>query len=77
MTLLRLLRTPLRRLDVRARDVGPPGPADFTAAAFSAHHFPDLQVLGDRLHLHAIDHGGRIFDSLALPALAPVHEARS
>ena len=53
-----------------ATHLRPTARADFTAAAFSTHHFLDLHVVGDRLHLHAVDHAGRIFDSLTLPARA-------
>ena len=53
-----------------ATHLRPTARADFTAAAFSTHHFLDLRVAGDRLHLHAVDQAGRTFDSLALPARA-------
>ena len=53
-----------------ATHLRPTARADFTAVAFSTHHFLDLRVVGDHLHLQAVDHGGRIFDSVALPARA-------
>ncbi|HEX2064989.1 MAG TPA: hypothetical protein VHE80_11280 [Acidimicrobiales bacterium] len=52
-----------------AAHLRPTVPGDFTEAAFSTPHFLDLRVVGDHLHVHAVDHAGRIFDSLALPAL--------
>lgn len=54
-----------------AAHLRPTARAGFTEAAFSTHHFLDLRVVGDRLLLQAVDHKGRIFDSLALPARAP------
>ncbi len=54
-----------------AAHLRPTAPAKFTAAAFSTPHFLDLRVTGDDLHLHAVDHAGRIFDSLSVPARAP------
>ena len=54
-----------------ATHLRPTARAEFTAAAFSTHHFLDLQLVDDLLHLQAVDHAGRIFDSLALPARTP------
>ena len=56
-----------------ATHLRPTARAEFTGAAFSTHHFLDLHVVGPVLHLHAIDHAGRIFDSLALPVRARTH----
>jgi 3',5'-cyclic AMP phosphodiesterase CpdA len=54
-----------------ATHLRPTARAEFTATAFSTHHFLDLQVVDDVLHLQAVDRAGRIFDTLALPARTP------
>ena len=57
-----------------ATHLRPTARAEFTQTAFSTHHFLDLRVVGDCLRLMAVDHAGRVFDSLALPSRARAGE---
>lgn len=41
---------------------------DFTAVAYSTHHFVDLNVFDDHLLLRAIDQDGEQFDEVVIPA---------
>lgn len=67
----RPLGAPTYVISGAAAHLRPTARAEFTEAAFSTPHFLDLRVAGDRLQLHAVNHAGRIFDSLSLPAPAP------
>lgn len=44
------------------------GTADFTAVAYSTHHYVDLNVFADHLLLRAIDQDGEQFDEVVIPA---------
>lgn len=44
----------------------PAGYADFTAVAWSTHHYLDISVWDDRLIVRPIDHDGREFDRVVL-----------
>ncbi len=44
------------------------GEADFTAAAYSWHHFVDIAITGDQLVLRAIGQDGSVFDEVTLTA---------
>jgi 3',5'-cyclic AMP phosphodiesterase CpdA len=42
------------------------GESDFTAAAWSTHHFTDIAVFPDRIELRAVDQEQRVFDEVTL-----------
>lgn len=44
------------------------GTSDFTAVAYSTHHYVDLNVFDDHLLLRAIDQDGEQFDEVVIPA---------
>jgi 3',5'-cyclic AMP phosphodiesterase CpdA len=44
------------------------GVEDFTAVAWSTHHFVDLNIFEDRLLLRAVDQDGEQFDEVVIPA---------
>jgi 3',5'-cyclic AMP phosphodiesterase CpdA len=44
------------------------GVDDFTAVAYSTHHFVDLNVFDDHLLIRAIDQDGEQFDEVVVPA---------
>lgn len=44
------------------------GVSEFTAVAYSTHHFVDLNVFDDHLLLRAIDQDGEQFDEVVVPA---------
>lgn len=44
------------------------GTGDFTAVAYSTHHYVDLDVFDDHLLLRAIDQDGEQFDEVVIPA---------
>ena len=44
------------------------GEADFTAEAYSWHHFVDIAITGDQLVLRAIGQDGSVFDEVTLTA---------
>jgi 3',5'-cyclic AMP phosphodiesterase CpdA len=44
------------------------GEDDFTAAAYSWHHFVDIAITGDRLELRAVGQDGSVFDEVTLTA---------
>lgn len=46
------------------------GVDDFTAVAYSTHHFVDLNVFDDHLLVRAIDQDGEQFDEVVIPAHA-------
>ena len=43
------------------------GQDDFTAVAYSTHHFVDLNVFDDHLLIRAIDQDGEQFDEVVVP----------
>jgi 3',5'-cyclic AMP phosphodiesterase CpdA len=44
------------------------GEDDFTAAAYSWHHFVDIAIVGDQLDLRAVGQDGSVFDEVTLTA---------
>jgi 3',5'-cyclic AMP phosphodiesterase CpdA len=44
---------------------------DFTAVAYSTHHYVDMNVYTDHIVLRAIDQDGRQFDEVVVPARMP------
>jgi hypothetical protein len=52
------------------------GTADFTAVAYSTHHYVDVNIYADHILLRAIDQDGEQFDEAVIPATNPSpHEA--
>jgi 3',5'-cyclic AMP phosphodiesterase CpdA len=49
-----------------ASDTRRTGEDDFTAVAYSWHHFVDIGITGDRLVLRAVGQDGSVFDELTL-----------
>jgi hypothetical protein len=47
------------------------GVDDFTAVAWSTHHFIDLNIYPDHVLLRAIDQDGRQFDEAVIPRTIP------
>jgi predicted phosphodiesterase len=47
------------------------GTADFTAVAYSTHHYVDLNIHDDRVLLRAIDQDGEQFDEAVIPVTIP------
>lgn len=44
------------------------GEEEFTAAAWSWHHFVDIGIHADRLVVRAVNQDGRVFDEVVIPA---------
>jgi predicted phosphodiesterase len=49
----------------------PTGVADYTAVAYSTHHFVDLNIYDDHILLRAIDQDGEQFDEVVIPPTIP------
>jgi hypothetical protein len=47
------------------------GIEDFTAVAYSTHHFIDLNIYDDHILLRAIDQDGEQFDEVVIPSTMP------
>jgi hypothetical protein len=47
------------------------GTADFTAVAYSTHHYVDLNIYADHILLRAIDQDGEQFDEAVIPVRIP------
>jgi hypothetical protein len=55
------------------------GTEDFTAVAYSTHHYVDLNIYPDRILLRAVDQDGEQFDEAVIPVAIPAspHARRS